>query len=283
VVDADRATGEGLLTMKRMLVREPNLRLTDGIVTYITREPVDFDRARQQWDGYIETITHAGWHAIVVPLNTPCPDGVFIEDPVVVYKDLAVITRPSLPARQPEVLDIEEALAPLGYSIRSIEAPGVLEGGDVLVVDDTVYVGLGGRSNAEGIEQLRTIVQPEGATVMAVPMGRALHLKSAVTALPDGSFIGYPPALADPGVFEKFHAVPELQGSNVVLLGGDRVLMAANCRRSAAVVAGLGFEVVPVDISEFQKREGDVTCLSVRLPVPVVTSRTESRYAQASA
>jgi dimethylargininase len=269
--------------MKRMLVREPSPRLTDGIVTYLTREPVDFDRARRQWDGYVETITRAGWHPMVVPLTTPCPDGVFIEDPVVIYKDLAIITRPSVDARRPEVLDIEEVLAPLGYCMRTIEAPGVLEGGDVLVVGDTVYVGLGGRSNAEGIEQLRTIVQPEGATVTAVPMGRALHLKSAVTALPDGSFIGYPPALADPGVFEKFHAVPELQGSNVVLLGGDRVLMAANCHRSAAVVAGLGFEVVAVDISEFQKREGDVTCLSVRLPQSVSSVRTDSRYAQASA
>jgi dimethylargininase len=134
------------------------------------------------------------------------------------------------------------------------------------VVGNHVYVGQGGRSNIEGIAQLRQILEPEGATVTAVPMGPAPHLKSAVTALPDGSFIGYRPALVDPEVFPEFRPVPELRGSNVVLLGDNKVLIAANCRRSAALVAALGYDVVPIDISEFQKREGDVTCLSVRLP-----------------
>jgi dimethylargininase len=268
--------------MKQMLVREPSRRLTNGIVTYIARVPVDFKRAHAQWTTYIETVTHAGWQTITVPQSASCPDGVFIEDPVVVFKDVAVLTRPSLDSRRPEVLGIEESVEPLGYTVRAIRAPGTLEGGDVLVVGDTVYVGEGGRSNAAGIEQLRTILEPLGAVVIAVPMGRALHLKSAVTALPDGSFIGYEPALVAPELFPRLHAVPELQGSNVVLLGGNKVLIAANCRRSAALIAGLGFEVVPVDISEFQKREGDVTCLSVRLPEPA-GSPDEATFAGADA
>jgi len=255
---------------KQILVREPSRNLTDGIVTYATRVPVDFARARRQWVDYVDVMSDAGWQPIVVPLTSPCPDGVFIEDPVFVYRDVAVITRPTMASRRPEVQGIEEALEPLGFRVQSIEAPGTLEGGDILTVGDHVYVGFGGRSNAEGIEQLRSIVAPRGATVTATSMGPALHLKSALTALPDGSFIGYTPALEDPGLFPEFHPVPELQGSNVVLLGGNKVLMAANCRRSAAIVEGLGFEVVPVDISEFQKREGDVTCLSVRLPDPAL-------------
>jgi dimethylargininase len=252
--------------MNQMLVREPNERLTDGIVTYLTKVPVDYARACRQWANYVETVTKLGWHPIVVPQTTPYPDGVFIEDPVVVYKRIAIITRPSPPSRQPEVVGMAEFVEKLDYSVRTIEGPGTLEGGDVLTVRDDIYVGLGGRSNAEGIEQLRAIVEPEGAKVTEVPMGQALHLKSAVTALPDGTFIGYRPALVDPGVFPRFRAVPEMQGSNVVLLGGNKVLMAANCSRSAALVADLGYEVVPIDISEFQKREGDVTCLCVRLP-----------------
>jgi dimethylargininase len=270
------------MSQKRMLVREPSRMLCDGIVTYIARVPVDLKRAQRQWTNYVETVTQAGWQTIVVPLTTPCPDGVFIEDPVVMYEGIAVLTRPSLDSRRPEVSDIEESVEPLGYSIRTIEAPGTLEGGDVLVVGDHVYVGQGGRSNIEGIEQLRMILEPEGAKVIAVPMGPALHLKSAVTALPDGSFIGYVPALVDPEIFPTLHPVPELQGSNVVLLGENRVLMAANCRRSAALVAALGYDVVPVDISEFQKREGDVTCLSVRLPEPAV-SRFGTAYDEPNA
>ncbi len=82
--------------MKQMLVREPSRRLTNGIVTYITRVPVDFKRAHAQWTTYIETVTHAGWQTIIVPQSASCPDGVFIEDPVVVFKDVAVLTRPSI-------------------------------------------------------------------------------------------------------------------------------------------------------------------------------------------
>ena len=149
----------------------------------------------------MKTVTENGWRTIVVPQTAPCPDGVFIEDPVVVYKNLAVVTRPSVPSRQPEVVGVGELVGSLGYSVHTIEPPGTLEGGDVLIVRDDIYVGQGGRSNVDGIEQLRAIVEPEGAKVTPVPMGQALHLKSAVTALPDGTFIGHWPALADPGVF----------------------------------------------------------------------------------
>jgi dimethylargininase len=100
---------------------------------------------------------------------------------------------------------------------------------------------------------------------VAVPLTKVLHLKSAVTALPDGSIIGYPPLVDDPGIFARFLPVPEESGAHVVLLGGDRLLMAADCPQSAALFADLGYAPVVVDISEFEKLEGCVTCLSVRL------------------
>jgi len=254
--------------MRQLLVREPSERLAEGIVTYVTRARVDLELAQQQWTDYIDKVEDAGWQAVQAPPAPSCPDGVFIEDPVVVYKDVAVITRPSVESRRKERSGLARTMESLGYSVRRIEGSGALEGGDVLIVRNDIYVGVGGRSNTEGVEQLRATIEPMGGKVIAVPMGRALHLKSAVTALPDDSFIGYRPALTDPELFPKLHSVPELQGSNVVLLGGDRVLMAANCSGSAAVVEDIGFEVVSVDISEFQKLEGDVTCLSVRLEGP---------------
>ena len=256
------------MRVKHVLVRAPSRTIGDSAVTSVARAPIDVKRARRQWDSYVETVTRAGWQTSVVAGADSCPEGVFIDDLVVVFNDVAVITRPCAISRRPEVRGLEESLEPLGYAIHRIDAPGTLEGGDVLAVGDTFYVGRGGRSNAEGIDQLRTIVEPAGATVVAVPMGRALHLTSALTALPDGSLIGYVPALVNPGSFPRFHAVPELQGSNVVLLGGDKVLVAADCRRSARLIAGLGFEVVPVDIGEFQKRDGNVGALSVLLPEP---------------
>ena len=98
-----------------------------------------------------------------------------------------------------------------------------------------------------------------------MPLTRVLHLKSAVTALPDGTVIGYEPLVDDPSVWDSFLAVPEESGAHVVLLGGDRLLMAADAPRSAELFRSRGYEVVEVDISEYEKLEGCVTCLSVRL------------------
>jgi dimethylargininase len=140
-----------------------------------------------------------------------------------------------------------------------------LDGGDILKVGDTIYVGRGGRTNSEGVRQLRSILSPLGATVIAVPVQKALHLKSAVTALPDGTVIGYPPLVDDPAIFDSFRPVPEESGAHVVVIDDDRVLMAADCPKSASLIADLGFEPLTVDIAEFEKLEGCVTCLSVRV------------------
>ncbi|MGH3369227.1 MAG: N(G),N(G)-dimethylarginine dimethylaminohydrolase, partial [Nocardioidaceae bacterium] len=103
------------------------------------------------------------------------------------------------------------------------------------------------------------------ARVIGVPVTKVLHLKSAVTALPDGTVIGYPPMVDDPDVFPSFLPVPEEAGAHVVLLGDGRLLMASSAPRTADRFAALGYHPVPVDIGEFEKLEGCVTCLSVRL------------------
>ena len=251
--------------MRRALVRRPGPRIAHGIVTHIERQSVDGRLAREQWEGYVRAMESAGWETIEVPGGEDFPDGAFIEDTMVVYKDLAVIARPGAEARRPEVPDAEKVVEGLGYSIARIEPPGTLDGGDVLKVGDTVYVGRGGRTNDEGAGQLRGALAPAGASVVSVPVSKVLHLKSAVTALPDGSVIGYPPLVDDPSAFPRFVAVPEESGSHVVLLGENRLLMAADCLESAALFASMGYEPVTVDIGEFQKLEGCVTCLSIRL------------------
>jgi dimethylargininase len=207
----------------------------------------------------------AGWDLVVAPPADDCPDAVFVEDAVVMFRNVAVITRPGADERKPEVVEVEKVVEDLGCSINRIHAPGTLDGGDVLKVGDTVYVGQGGRTSPEGIAQLRSILEPLGANVVTVPVRKVLHLKSAVTALPDGTVIGYPPLVDDPAVFDRFRPVPEESGAHVVLLGDRRLLMAADAPRSAELFVELGYEPVTVDIGEFQKLEGCVTCLSVRL------------------
>jgi dimethylargininase len=250
---------------KRALVRRPGPRLPEGLVTHLTRTPVDLDLARRQWHGYVDVLRSEGWEIIEVPPADGCPDAVFVEDTVVVYGDLAVISRPGANERKPETAGTEATLAALGYPIARIEHPGTLDGGDVLKHGGTVWVGLGGRTNAPGLEQLAALLQPLGAQVKAVPVSRALHLKSAVTALPDGTVIGFGPLAGDPARWPSFLPVPEEAGAHVVLLDGSTVLMSASAPATRALLESRGLRVVAVDISEYEKLEGCVTCLSVRL------------------
>ena len=135
----------------------------------------------------------------------------------------------------------------------------------MLKVGRTVYVGRTLRTSAAGVAALRAICAPRGYTLIAVPVSKVLHLKSAVTALPDGSVVGYPPLVDDPGFWPHFRPMPEEAGSHVVDLGDGRLLMASSAPRSAELLAELGFTPIQVNISEFEKLEGSVTCLSVRL------------------
>jgi len=249
------------------LVRRPSTRLADGLVTHIERsDDIDADLAARQWARYVDALHAAGWTTHEVPAADDCPDSVFVEDTMVVYGDLAVISRPGADERRPETAAAEETVRAQGYRVAHIEAPGTLDGGDVLKHGGTVWVGQGGRTNAEGTDQLRAHLAPLGAEVVAVPLTKVLHLKTAVTALPDGTVIGYEPLVDDPSVWgDHFLAVPEEAGSHVVLLGDDTVLMATSAPATAALLKDRGLRVVAVDISEFEKLEGCVTCLSVRL------------------
>jgi dimethylargininase len=249
----------------RALVRRPSPRLAEGLLTHLDRTPVDADLAARQWEGYVAALAAEGWEIVEVPAAEDCPDSAFVEDTVVVYDDLAVISRPGAVERQPETAATEQTLAGLGYRIARIEEPGTLDGGDVLKHDGRVWVGLGGRTNPAGVDQLADLLSPLGARVVGVPLTRVLHLKSAVTALPDGTVVGYEPLVDDVTAWDPFQPVPEEPGSHVVLLGGETVLMSSAAPRSRQLFEERGLRVVTVDISEFEKLEGCVTCLSVRL------------------
>lgn len=247
------------------LVRRPGPLLADGLVTHQQRVPIDVDLALRQWSAYVETLSDAGWSILEVDPADDCPDAVFIEDALVVFDDLAVTARSGAPVRRAETAGTEEAARRVGLDTYRIEAPGTLDGGDVLKVGRTVYVGIGARTTVQAVNQLDTMLTPRGWSVRPVPVQRVLHLKSAVTALPDGTIIGYPNYVEDAGCFDRFMAMPEPEGAHVVLLGGDKVLMSSAAPASSSQLANQGYRPVQVDISEFEKLEGCVTCLSVRI------------------
>jgi dimethylargininase len=237
--------------------------MAEGIVTYGDRAPVDAGLAAQQHAAYVGAIADAGWEIRDVPHADALPDSAFVEDTVVVCGELAVLTRPGAVERRAEVAGTEEVVRTLGLDVVRIGEPGTLDGGDVLRVGTTLYAGRGARTDAEGVRQLRRHVAPRGFTVVPVPLRRVLHLKSAVTALPDGTIVAADPSLLDTSPLPTLRRVPEEAGSHVVPLGDGSCLVAASAPRSAELFDDWGFDVIVVDIGEFEKMEGCVTCLSV--------------------
>lgn len=246
----------------KALVRRPSPRLADGLLTHIDRRPVDVRLAQRQWRDYVSALSQVGWQPVEVAPAPEHPDSVFIEDAVVCWGDRALITRPGAPSRRGETAGAERVVSDLGLRVAHLTGPDTLDGGDVLKVDGRFYIGVGGRTTAGACDQVAAKLDVE---VVPVPVTKALHLKSAVTALPDGTVIGHPSRVDDTTVFERFLAVPEESGSHVVVIDDRTVLMAASAPETAALLRDRGLRTVQVDISEFEKLEGCVTCLSVRV------------------
>jgi dimethylargininase len=262
VLDARQAEDERPRTA---LVRIPATTLAEGQLTHLDRQPIDQQLADEQWERYVLAFEENGWKTREVPAAPDLADSVFVEDAVVLFGNTAVLTSPGALSRRGETEGVEEAVRELGFDVEAIELPGTLDGGDVLKSGDKVYVGRSGRTNAEGIAQLRAIVSPLGYRVIPVPVTKTLHLKSQVTALPDGTVIGHPETVDAPEMFDRFLAAPEPHGVAVVVLDEGTLLMSTSAPATAARLTDLGYRVVTVDISEFEKLEGCVTCLSVRI------------------
>lgn len=251
--------------MPRLLVRRPSPRLAEGELTHLDRVPVDADLALAQWQRYVEAFRAGGWEIVEIAPADDQPDGVFVEDAVVMFGDLAVLCRAGAVSRRGEASSVRAGVVASGIDVAEITEPGTLDGGDVLKIGRTVYVGASSRTNSEGIAQLRVLLEPRGWEVRDVPVTKVLHLKSGVTALPDGTVVGFEPLVDDPASFPVFAAVPEEHGTAVVVLDENTVLMSSDAPATASAHRARGLEVVTVDVSEFEKLEGCVTCLSVRM------------------
>lgn len=278
--------------MPTLLVRPPAASLAEGQITHIAAPAsVSYAQAQAQWAAYTRVYAERGWALVEVPRDDACPDSVFVEDAVVVFGSTAVLASPGAETRRAEVGPVEAAVRARvpALALARIAPPGTLDGGDVLKVGTTVYVGRSSRTNDEGIAQLADIVSKLGYHVRPVPVTKALHLsesrrrsrvrrtpdagrrttwltaESAVTALPDGTVIGYAPLVDDPALFPSFLPVPEAEGVAVVVLGPNDVLMSASAPKTRALLEQRGLNVTTAEITEFEKLEGCVTCLSVRV------------------
>jgi dimethylargininase len=233
-------------------------------LTYLEREPIDLERAVGQHAAYAALLRDLGLEVLEIPADPELPDCCFVEDVAVVLDELAVLTRPGAESRRGEIAAVEEALARFRRLAR-VEAPATLEGGDVLTVGGTLYVGRSPRTNAAGIERLRALAEPLGYRVVAVPVTGCLHLKSAVTALDDGHLLANSDWI-DPSPLRGMEIVavaPEEPGAANVLRVGDRVVAHPGFPRTLELIVARGHDVRSLDVSEFLKAEAALTCKSL--------------------
>ena len=246
------------------ITRDVSPSLAACELSFVPRNPIDIELARVQHRAYRQALAQLGCEVHALPAQPTMPDAVFVEDVAIVVDEVAVMTRPGAASRRGEGATVADALRPY-RTLRAIEAPGTLDGGDVLRLGRRIFVGQSARSNAHGIAQLGALLDEFGYTVQGVPTCGCLHLKSAVTALDEHTLL-VQKEWVDPAVFADFRRVeidPDEEHAANVLRIGAAVVMPACFSRTRQRVINAGVDVVAVDMSELQKAEGAVTCCSL--------------------
>ena len=245
----------------KAIVRRPGRNFAGGITTSNLGKP-DFEKALGQHAAYCDALERCGVELIILEADERYPDGCFVEDTAVINSKVAVISHPGAATRLGEEVEIARVLSKY-RKLERIEFPGTLEGGDILRAENHYYIGLSGRTNREGADQLAAILSEQGFTSSEIKVEAGLHLKSDIAYLGKGNFISTP-------AFAKM-----VHPANTVILGNDESY-SANCLpvndfllipkgfpKSKAKIAELGYNIIELEMSEFRKMDGGLTCLSL--------------------
>jgi dimethylargininase len=250
----------------RAFTRAVSPRLAECQLTHLDRVPIDPAKAAEQHAAYERALSEAGFEIVRLPELADDPDAVFVEDTALLLGGHAIITRPGAASRIGETESTAAGLA-AAFELHRIEG-GFLDGGDVLRIGRTLYVGLSTRTDRDGIASLAALATPLGYDVVQAELRDCLHLKTGATfAGPDGSgtpVLLYSERSVDPAQFAGVEplAVLEAAAANCVR-AGDRVILPAGNPRTAELLRNRGFHVVELDVSELQKAESGVTCMSL--------------------
>ena len=247
----------------RAITRAVSPALADCELTFIERVPIDVGKAEAQHAAYCEALREAGAVVEILPLEPNLPDSVFVEDVAVVLDEAAVITRPGAPSRLAEVAPVALALSRYRSLLR-VQPPGTIDGGDVLRIGLDFWVGRTSRTNEDGFRQFASFVEAFGYRATAVGVTGCLHLKSAVTALDSETLLLNPEWIETdlPDVRRLVVPEKEAHAADALVVNGI-VHLSAQYPRTRELVERQGFTVRALEVSEFEKAEGAVTCLSL--------------------
>jgi dimethylargininase len=247
------------------MVKTPCKNMVNGIRQANPGKP-DYALACRQHDQYIRALEACGLSVTVLEPDEAFADSTFIEDTCLVTQKCIVITRPGAMSRRGETRAVAQAMSGLDRPMAAITAPATLDAGDVMRVNDHFYVGLSQRTNDAGVAQLKQILTPFGYTVSAIPLTSVLHLKTGVSYLENNCLLAWGEFLNQPE-FASFTLLKvddaEAYAANSVWING-RVLVPEGYHKTRSIIESAGYDTIAVDVSEFKKLDGGLSCLSLR-------------------
>ncbi len=249
----------------KAIVCMPAQSLVDGITTAGLGEP-DYPLALEQHRHYIDALESCHLTVEVMPADEQFPDSMFIEDTALLMPRCAIVTNPGAASRRGEVKQVSARLKQYYDKVESIQAPGTIDGGDIMMVGDHCYIGLSERTNQDGASQMVELLQAYGYSGSMVTISEALHLKSSVSYLEKHNLV-VTGELCDMAEFSEFKQLrieaAERYAANCVWIN-NRVLVPAGYPQSTGMIQALGYTVIELDVSEFRKLDGGLSCLSLR-------------------
>lgn len=250
---------------KHAIVKRPCKNIVKGLTSAKLGIP-DFELALKQHDNYIKALQKCGLEVEVLQADEGFPDSTFIEDAALSTKHVAIITRPGAKSRQGEETEIEDVLPKFYSNIERIVFPGTVEAGDIMMVGSHFYIGLSKRTNRIGAKQIINILERYELTGSVVELKEVLHLKTGVSYLENNVLLAAG-EFVDHLAFQKFEIIPveghEAYAANSVWINGH-VLVPTGYPSLSGKIKEKGFHVIEVDVSEFRKLDGGLSCLSLR-------------------
>lgn len=253
------------MMFSKAIVRTPCRAMVNGLSSANLGKP-DYQNALLQHAGYIEALKECGLRVTVLPADEDFPDSTFVEDVALLTPSCAVLTNPGAPSRRSETRAILETLRDFYDKVEMIEDPGTVEAGDIMMVGRHFYIGLSERTNKAGAEQMISILESHGFHGSLVTLTDVLHLKTGLGYLENNNLLACGEFLSKPE-FREFRILEvdrdEAYAANSVWINGT-VLTPKGFPKTRALIESSGYEVREVDVSEFQKLDGGLSCLSLR-------------------
>jgi len=247
------------------IVRTPGRSIVNGLTSADLGKP-NYDKAIEQHEDYIQALKECGLDVQVLAADEGHPDSTFIEDVALLTPDCAIIMRPGAPSRLGETKEIQSILEPHYEIIEQVHAPGTVEGGDIMMVGSHFYIGISERTNQQGAQQVIDILGKNGMSGSVVGMKDMLHLKTGLAYLEKNNLVAFGEFLDKPE-FQKFKILQidadESYAANCIWVN-DKVLVPMGFPKAQATIENAGYQIIAVDVSEFQKLDGGLSCLSLR-------------------